>query len=149
MRSILTLISSLSIACGGNGAAVDAEGCMALEGGSFTPVTAGTAMDTTAGTITADGAYAVTLPDSSIGFLGFDSPDDTEYIVFADRSVAVAAFTPAGMEIMAQARATSTSVCTVVQRRDIIELPVGLFYFGLGPDSGGPVDVVVRPFSPD
>lgn len=148
MRSMFASVCLLA-ACGGNGEVVDNEGCAFLESGPFTPITAGTTMDETAGAIQADGAFAVTLPASGVGFLSFDSPDDTEYIVFADRSVEVAAFTPTGREIMPQAQATSTNACTIVKRRDIIELPVGLFYFGLGPDPDGPVNVVLRPFNPD
>jgi len=150
MRSILRLAFPVSLvtSCGGQGEVIDGEGCDYLESGPFTSVTAGLAMDTSAPSITAAGGFTVTLPGAEVGFLSFDSPDDTEYIVFADRPVAVAAFTPSGTEITAQARATSISACTIVQRRDIIELPVGLFYFGLGPDTGM-VNVVLRPFNPD
>jgi hypothetical protein len=144
----MIILAFALVGCGGNGAQVDGEGCDGLENGPFAQVTAGTGMDDTAGAITIDGAFTVTLPASGVGFLAFDSQDDTEYIVFADRPIAVAAFTPEGVEIMAQARATSTDVCTIVMRRDIIELPVGLFYFGLGPDTGT-VNVVLRPFDPD
>jgi len=148
MRSLALLIALT--ACGGTGENIDAEGCMYLEGGPFTAITAGTAMDATAPSIVADtGAFTVTLPASGVGFLGFDSPDDTEYAVFADRSITIAAFTPTGTEIMAAARATSTDVCTIVRQRDIIELPVGLFYLSLGPDAGGPINVVLRPYNPD
>ena len=147
MRSIFLMLPLA--ACGGTGAVVDEEGCAALEGGTFTAITAGAAMDANAPAITIDAAFTVTLPASGAGFVSFDSMDDTEYIVFADRSIAVDAFTPSGTKIMAQARATSTSVCTTVKRRDIIELPVGPFFFALGPDPDGPVNVVLRPFNPD
>jgi len=148
MRKLALLVALT--ACGGTGENIDAEGCMYLEAGPFTAITAGATMDTTAPSIVADtGAYTVMLPAAGTGFLAFDSPDDTEYAVFADRSIAVAAFTPTGTEIMAAARATSTSVCAIVHQRDIIELPVGLFYLSLGPDAGGPINVVLRPYNPD
>ena len=138
----------LVVGCGGTGANVDAEGCDALESGSFTAITAGTTMDTTAPAVTIEGGFTITLPAGAVGFVSFDSTDDTEYALFADRPVAINAFTPSGTEIMASARATSTDVCTIVMRRDIIELTVGLFYLGLGPDTAD-INFVMRHFDPD
>lgn len=151
MRSIVAFVILIPLAaCGGTGENIDAEGCRYLEAGPFTAVTAGAAMDPTAPPIVADtGAYTVALPASGVGYLAFDSPDDTEYAVFTDRTVTVAAFTPAGTAIPASASSTSASACTIIHGRHIIELPVGRFYFGLGPDAGGPVDLVLRPYNPD
>ena len=151
MRSIVTLVIALPLAaCGGTGENIDGEGCRYLESGPFTVVTAGTTMDAAAPAITAaDGAFTVTLPAAGVGYLAFDSPDDTEYAVFTDRTVTVAAFTPAGTVIPASASSTSTSVCATVHGRHIIELPVGPFFFGLGPDAGGPVKLVLRHYDPD
>lgn len=150
MRSFLALLIPVSLAaCGSTGTNIDAEGCTALMDGPFTSLAAGMAMDASAPTVTAAGAFTITLPPSGAGYLAFDSPDDTEYAVFIDRSVAVTALTPGGTEIPPSAHATSTSVCSIVRERDIIELPVGLFYIAVGPDAGGPLNFVLRPYNPD
>lgn len=152
MRTILalTLLAPLTGACGGTGENIDTEGCMYLENGPFTAVTAGAAMDTSAPAVTAaEGGFTVTLPASGVGYLSFDSPDDTEYAFFTNRPVAVAAFTPSGTSVPPAASMNSSDVCATIQGRHIIELPVGLFYIGLGPDSGGPVNFVLRPYNPD
>ena len=151
MRSLSWLVIALALAaCGGTGETIDAEGCTYLADGPFSPVTAGTAIDASAPVITAAaGAFTVTLPAAGVGYLAFDSPDDTEYAFFTSRTVTVAAFTAAGVNIPPSASATSSSVCTDIHGRNIIELPVGRFYVGLGPDAGGPVDLVLRPYNPD
>ena len=151
MRAISTAWAALALAaCGGTGENIDQEGCTYLEGGPFTPITAGPARDATAPAIeAAAGAYTITLPAGGRGYLSFDSPDDTEYAVFTDRNVAVVAFTPAGTAIPASAMSTSSAVCATIAGRHIIELPVGTFFFELGPDAGAPFALVLRPYNPD
>jgi hypothetical protein len=151
MRSLTPpLIAFALAACGGTGENIDAEGCTGLEDGPFVAITAGTVMDATAPAIEAStGAYTVTLPAAGPGYLSFNSTDDTEYAVFADRELAVAAFTPSGTEIPRSAKATSSSVCTAIKSRYIIELPVGPFFFALGPDAGAVLSLVLRPYNPD
>ena len=146
MRFLPILLLS---ACGGTGESLDADGCASLQDGPFTTITAGAAKDATAPAITTEGAFTVTLPATGVGYVSFESLDDTEYIAFADRTLTIAAFTPTGTEIMASARATSVSACSIVHRRDVIELQVGMFYFALGPDAGGPIRIVLRPYNPD
>lgn len=151
MRSIIALVLLVAAAaCGGTGANIDSEGCRFLDNGPFTAITAGTTMDATAPAIVeGGGAYTITLPGSGVGYLSFESPDDTEYAIFTDRTVAVAAFTLAGTSIQPAASMNSSDVCATVQGRHIIELPVGPFFFGLGPDAGGPVDFVLLHYDPD
>ena len=144
------LILLLVAACGGTGANIDREGCTFLDGGPFTAVTAGAAMDATAPAITAaEGAFTITLPGVGAGYLRFDSPDDTEYAVFTNRTVSVAAYTSTGTAIPPSAMSTSSGECATIMGRTIIELPVGPFYLAIGPDAGGPVNLVLRPYNPD
>jgi hypothetical protein len=147
---MIGLVVVACAACGGGGENVDKEGCMYLQAGPFTPVTAGAAMDASAPSIAAaDGAYTVTLPATGAGYLSFASPDDTEYAVFTTRAVGVTAFTMTGTEISPSAIATSSSECTEIMGRYIIELPIASFNIAVGPDAGGPVDLVLRPYNPD
>jgi len=151
MRTIFTVVIAVSLGgCGGTGANIDAEGCTYLDNGPFRPVSAGMALDTTAPAIAAEPrANTITLPTSGIGYLAFDSPDDTEYAVFTSRAVTFATFSPTGTPIPPSASTTTSSECTTIQGRHIVELAVGHFYFGLGPDTGGPVNFVLRPYNPD
>src|SRR5690242_18982074 len=134
MKLIIVAAVGLAACGGGGGENVDLEGCMYLQAGPFTPVTAGAAMDGTAPSITAaDGAYTVTLPASCAGYLSFASPDDTEYAVFTSRAVGVTSFSSTGIEVPPSAIATSSSQCTEIMGRYIIELPIATFFIAVGP----------------
>lgn len=137
-------------ACGGTGEDIDAVGCTFLQAGPFVAITAGAARDGSAPAIdTGDHAFRVTLPAAAPGYLAFASPDDTEYAIFTSRTVDVAASTPAGTAIPPAAVASRSDVCAEIMGRTIIELPVGAFFLAVGPDAGGPVDLVLRPYNPD
>jgi len=157
MHRLAVTIGSIGVlalaACGGTGGNVDKEACTYLDGGPYTEVTAGNAMDATAPPITADArAYRVTLPAAGVGYLSFDSLDDTEYAAFLDRTVPFAAFTPTGTMMPLSASATSAGACTTIHGRHIVELPISQFFIALGPDAGGaggPVEFVLLPYNPD
>ena len=151
MRSILTAVIALELAaCGGTGENIDQEGCTYLDDGPYVAIVASAAMDATAPAIDAGAqAYRITLPASGPGYLSFDSPDDTEYAVFMNRNVEIAASTPTGTASPPAAMSASSTVCSTIKGRHIIELPVGRFFFALGPDAGGLIDLVLRPYSPD
>lgn len=137
-------------ACGGTGATVDAEGCMYLAAGPYVAVTAASTMDSAAPPIeAAAAAYTVTLPAGNTGFVAFDSPDDTEYALFTDHDVDIAAFTTGGTEVPRAALATSSSQCATIKRRYIIELAIAPFFFKLDQAVAEPFQLVVRPYNPD
>jgi hypothetical protein len=150
MRTLLVSLLLVVAACGSPGQDIDQAGCQYLEAGPFTPVTAGTARDATAPAIATDHrAYTTTLPAAGTGYLQFDSLDDTEYAAFLDRMVWLAVLACAGVAIPPSAIGTRSRECTTVMGRYIVELPVAQFYIALGPDAGGPVNLVIEPYNPD
>jgi hypothetical protein len=120
----------------------DAEACMQLEGGAFTTVTAVVARDSTTPTVTADTAYTATLPASGIGYVRFEA-SSASYVVYLDRDVALIALEGAGTPATIST-AKSSEACVTIKARHAFKLGAGTAYLGLGPDAGGPVNVVIK-----
>lgn len=144
---MLTLASAGLAACGDEEphADLDVEGCEHLEGGPFTTVTASAARDATAPTVSASHmAYTITLPAGAVGYVSFPAQEATDYVVFLDKPVPFMAFDAAGATVAIEESATSSPVCATIRGKHTFELPVGTAAFGLGPNAGMPVNLVIE-----
>jgi hypothetical protein len=150
MRRLIALSAIAFAACGDEHTHenIDVEGCEHLEEGPYSQITAGTARDGTAPAVATDHmAYTTTLPASAVGYVSFAAAEMTDYIVFLDRNVTFTVFDTAGAPVTIEASETSSTACTTIMGKHLFELEVGTAYFGLGPDTGGPVNVVVEEFA--
>jgi hypothetical protein len=134
------------VACGEDGPpAVDTEGCEHLEMGPYAPITATVAKDAATPQVAADHkSYTVTLPATGIGYVAFQSPAVMDFVFFLDRDVPFAVQTSTSMPVTIETTEKSSAACTTIKGKYTVPLGVGTFYVGLGPDSGGPVNVVVE-----
>ncbi|MDB4961805.1 MAG: hypothetical protein JWP01_1804 [Myxococcales bacterium] len=122
----------------------DATACGALEMGPYVAVTAAVGKDTSTPAILSDAqAYTITLPASGIGYVAFEATSARDHVVFVDRDVPVTAQTSTSMTIAAKSSAKSSDACVTIKGRYVFNLAAGKNYLGVGPDAGGPVNVVI------
>jgi hypothetical protein len=122
----------------------DATACGGLEMGPYVAVTATGFKDSATPSILSDArAYTITLPASGIGYIAFEATSSRDHVVFVDRDVPVMAQTSASMTIAAKSSAKSSAACATIKGRHVFNLSVGKNYLGVGPDAGGPVNLVI------
>ena len=144
MNRALTLLVVLA-ACGHeDDLTADTNACEAFAGGDTAAVTATASKDSATPSVTGDHrVYVVTLPASGIGYLRFTAPESTEFAIFLDRAVPFAVQNDQSMPVALDSSATSSEACTTIQGKHVVSLPAGPAFFALGPDAGGPVNLVV------
>jgi hypothetical protein len=141
----IALVLATLVACGDDPPpASDVTACAALEMGPYVPVTAAISKDTGTPAVLSDAqAYTITLPASGIGYLKFDATSGRDHVVYVDRDVKVVAQTSASAAIPAKSTAKSSDACVTIKGRYTFTLAAGVNYIGLGPDAGGPVNIVI------
>lgn len=150
MKIAACLVLALSMfatlgACGDDPPpAGDTDACGALEMGPYVTVTATVSKDTFTPAVLSDKqSYTITLPASGIGYLKFDATTAREHVVYVDRDVPIQAQTGASAAIPANSSAKSSGACATIKGRYAFSLMVGVNYVGVGPDAGGPVNLVI------
>lgn len=133
-------------ACGGDDEpSIDVEGCEHLQEGPFVNITASAVRDNTAPAVAGDhAAYTTALTSGAVGYVKFAAPEAVDYIVFLDKPVPFAVFDATGAAVTIEESATSSTECDTIRGKHTFELPVGTAFFGLGPNSGMTVNVVVE-----
>ncbi len=122
----------------------DVTACGALEMGPYVPVTATVSKDTFTPPVQSDAqAYTITMPATGIGYIKFDATSGRDHVMYLDRDVPLMAQTSASMTIAAKSSAKSSDACVTIKGRYTFALPAGVNYLGVGPDAGGPVNLVV------
>lgn len=122
----------------------DTTACGALEMGPYVTVTATISKDNFTPAVLSDAqAYTITLPATGIGYVKFEATTAREHVVFVDRDVPVQAQTAASAAIPAKSSAKSSDACVTIKGRYAFALAVGVNYLGVGPDAGGPVNLVI------
>ncbi len=141
----LALVLATLAACGDDPPpASDVTACAALEMGPYVPVTAAISKDSGTPAVLSDAqAYTITLPASGIGYLKFDATSGRDHVVYVDRDVKVVAQTSASAAIPAKSSAKSSDACVTIKGRYTFALATGVNYIGVGPDAGGPVNIVI------
>lgn len=141
-----SLLAAAAAACGHEDeATIDDEACEHLQGGPFTTVTASAARDGTTPQVRSDHmAYTVTLAAGAVGHVAFAAAEAADYVVFLDKPMPFQVQGAAGAMIPIEASETSSPACAEVRGRHTVALPVGTAYFGLGPNMGMPVSLVVE-----
>jgi hypothetical protein len=133
------------IACGDDPpSAGDVTACGALEMGPYVTVTATVSKDTFTPPVLSDAqAYTITLPASGIGYVKFEATSARDHVVYLDRDVPLMAQTSASAAIPPKSTAKSSDACPTIKGRYAFPLAVGVNYVGVGPDAGGPVNLVI------
>lgn len=146
MTKWICAVMIVAAACGEDEPpASDVEGCEHLEMGPYVPLTATTFKDNQTPAVANDHmAYTLTLPATGIGYVRFAAADATDYTMFLDRNVAFAVQDAASMPVALEDSATSSPACTTIMGRHTVPLGVGTYYLALGPDAGGPVNLVIE-----
>ena len=145
MRSMIFCSLFLIAACGEDEPGADVEGCEHLQEGPYTTVTATAARDGTAPAVAASHmAYTTTLPAGAVGYVSFAAAEAADYVVFLDQPVPFTVFDASGAMRAIEASETSSPACAEIRGKHTFELPVGTAYFGLGPSTGTPVNLVVE-----
>jgi hypothetical protein len=132
----------------------NAQACQALKSGSLSAVMSRatyTFRDPPPPIENAGKAYRVSLPaPSNVGHVGFKVPVSGEYVVFTNRTSGVALFTWDGTLLDAKTVAGSVSECADVKTRQSFDLmtDTAAHIIKLGPEAGGPVDLLVSPAIP-
>jgi hypothetical protein len=145
LKIISALCCAAAAACGGDEPGVDTEGCEHLEEGPFEAVTASAARDAAAPSVAPDHkAYTTTLPAGAVGYVAFPAAEATDYVVFLDKPVPFAVFNSTGGAVTLTASADSSPECATIRGRHTFALQVGTAFFGLGPNMGMPVNLVIE-----
>ena len=141
----VALALAMFAACGDDPPpASDVTACGALEMGPYVPVTAVISKDTGTPAVKSDAqAYTITLPATGIGYVKFEATSSRDHVVYLDRDVPVMAQTSASAAIAVKNSAKSSDACATIKGRYTFTLATGVNYFGVGPDAGGPVNIVV------
>ena len=141
----LALVLATLAACGDDPpSAGDVTACGALEMGPYVPVTAAISKDSGTPVVLSDAqAYTITLPATGIGYVKFDATSGRDHVVYLDRDVPLMAQTSASMTIAAKSSAKSSDACVTIKGRYTFALSAGVNYVGVGPDAGGPVNLVI------
>lgn len=96
-------------------------------------------------------AYRVSLPPpSNVGHVSFKVPAAGEYVVFTNRTSGIVLFTWDGTLVNAKTVAGTISECAEVKTRQSFDLltDTASHVIKLGPEPGGPVDLLVSPAIP-
>jgi hypothetical protein len=126
-------------------ATIDDEACEHLTSGPFTNVTASAARDGTTPQVRSDHmAYTAALTAGAVGYVAFAAAEAADYVVFFDKPMPFQVQDAAGATIPIEASETSSPACAEIRGRHTVALPVGTAYFGLGPNMGMPVSLVVE-----
>jgi hypothetical protein len=132
----------------------NAQACQALRSGPFSAVMGRatyTFRDPPPPIPDAGKTYRVSLPTpSNVGHVSFKVPVSGEFVVFTNRTSGIALFTWDGTLINAKTVAGSVSECAEVKTRQSFDLvtDTAAHIIKLGPESGGPVDLLVSPAIP-
>ncbi len=154
-RNLVACIAFLALApfaaCGDDDPAVesvDVEGCEHLQEGPAVAVTATLVGDTTTPAIAGDHKrYDVTLLAAGgqrAGVVSFAAAEATDYVFFFDASVPLEIIDSAGTVVAIEASTTSSTECTDIKARHVVELAVGTYFLELGPTAETDVGIVVE-----
>jgi len=143
--AVLALALATFAACGDDPPpAGDVTACGALEMGPYVTVTATISKDNGTPAVLSDAqAYTITLPATGIGYVKFEATSAREHVMFLDRDVPLMAQTSASAAIPPKSTAKSSDACPTIKGRYAFPLAVGVNYVGIGPDAGGPVNLVI------
>lgn len=141
----LSLLLATLAACGDDPPpAGDVAACGALDMGPYVAVTATVSKDTFTPAVLSDAqAYTITLPATGIGYVKFEATSARDHIMYLDRDVPLMAQTSASAAIPPKSTAKTSDACVTIKGRYAFPLAVGVNYVGVGPDAGGPVNLVI------
>lgn len=147
LRSAALAFVLLVTACGEDPPSrEDTLACAYLEEGPYTESTATGFKDAQTPELTGTfRAHTITLPATGIGYVRFTAMEAGPHVIYLDRDVAFAAQDESSRPLEIDRSETSIEACTAVMAKHTVTLPAGLVYFALGPDTGGPVNLVVEP----
>ena len=145
-RSVALSLVLLVAACGDpEPSREDTLACAYLEEGPYAESTATGFKDAQTPELTGTfRAHTITLPATGIGYVRFTAMEAGAHVIYLDRDVAFAVHDESSRPLAIDLTETSIEACTAVKAKHTVTLPGGLVYLALGPDSGGPVNLVIE-----
>lgn len=141
-------ISTLAFGCSSSGTPnIDVEGCEHLKEGPPVAVTAAATADLAPAVDADHMRYDVALIDvtgGKGGFVKYAAPEATDYLFFLGADVPVQFLDAANAPVAPEESTTSSTVCTEIKGRHLIELAVGTYAIKIGPTAQTSVGIVVE-----
>jgi len=145
IKSAPIVLVLLVTACGEDYTAQDTRACGFFDEGPYDPITATSFKDAQTPEIGDEPvAHTITLPATGIGYVRFTAERAGTYLVYLDRAVTFAVQDEGSVPIALSDSETSVDACATVKARHAFSLSTGGAFLALGPDTGGPVNLVIE-----